>query len=348
MKASQQAALCSRNRALPSLRPAWRWRTVEFRRSRRTICTARVRFPRRLHSILIWLAPSRTDALLGGGPVCACAYVVSILSMRRSHPVFATRSRRRSFVQASITRITITPVTRHYRLDHPPPHHPYRIHSTPHCRRLSDIRLRPPFPRTSWTIPSTLTSSPNPSPSRNTVRHTRSRCLSPTAFSAGPAPFFSPPPPPPAPQPGYRLRLSFTPAGSSRPKALTPTPQFHPATFRRPRRPRPPRCICSGFHLHRHPDLQHRAAPPEQIFRTFLATRSTLTVLDGNRRRLRSPLSPDLNIPATVSANHCSQTRASTSSSPPPTPLQGWPDPGLCTRNVCTPPAGVSAKSVVH
>jgi hypothetical protein len=41
--------------------------------------------------------------------------------------------------------------------------------------------------------------------------------------------------------------------------------------------------------------------PPEQI-QNYLATRSTLTVLDGGRRR-EIPLS-DLNIPATVSANH--------------------------------------------
>jgi hypothetical protein len=41
--------------------------------------------------------------------------------------------------------------------------------------------------------------------------------------------------------------------------------------------------------------------PPEQI-QNYLATRTTLTVLDGNRRR-EIPLS-DLNIPATVSANH--------------------------------------------
>jgi hypothetical protein len=41
--------------------------------------------------------------------------------------------------------------------------------------------------------------------------------------------------------------------------------------------------------------------PPEEI-QNFLATRSTLTVLDGGRRR-EVPLS-DLNIPATVSANH--------------------------------------------
>jgi hypothetical protein len=41
--------------------------------------------------------------------------------------------------------------------------------------------------------------------------------------------------------------------------------------------------------------------PPEQI-QNYLATRSTLTVLDGGRRR-DIPLS-DLNIPATISANH--------------------------------------------
>jgi hypothetical protein len=41
--------------------------------------------------------------------------------------------------------------------------------------------------------------------------------------------------------------------------------------------------------------------PPEQI-QNYLATRSTLTVLDGGRRR-EIPLS-ELNIPATVSANH--------------------------------------------
>lgn len=41
--------------------------------------------------------------------------------------------------------------------------------------------------------------------------------------------------------------------------------------------------------------------PPEQI-QNYLATRSTLTVLDGGRRR-EIPLS-ELNIPATISANH--------------------------------------------
>ena len=41
--------------------------------------------------------------------------------------------------------------------------------------------------------------------------------------------------------------------------------------------------------------------PPEQI-QNYLATRSTLTILDGGRRR-EVPIS-DLNIPATVSANH--------------------------------------------
>lgn len=41
--------------------------------------------------------------------------------------------------------------------------------------------------------------------------------------------------------------------------------------------------------------------PPEQI-QNYLATRSTLTVLDGGRRR-EIPLS-DINIPATISANH--------------------------------------------
>ena len=41
--------------------------------------------------------------------------------------------------------------------------------------------------------------------------------------------------------------------------------------------------------------------PPEQI-QNYLATRSTLTILDGNRRR-EIPLS-DLNIPATINANH--------------------------------------------
>jgi len=40
--------------------------------------------------------------------------------------------------------------------------------------------------------------------------------------------------------------------------------------------------------------------PPEEI-QNYLATRSTLTVLDGGRRR-EIPIS-DLNIPATVSAN---------------------------------------------
>ena len=41
--------------------------------------------------------------------------------------------------------------------------------------------------------------------------------------------------------------------------------------------------------------------PPEQI-QNYLATRSTLTILDGGRRR-EVPIS-DLNIPATVTANH--------------------------------------------
>ena len=118
--------------------------------------------------------------------------------------------------------------------------------------------------------------------------------------------------PQPVPQPGYGYPQPMPqPEGYASPQPMPAYPQPQPEAYSYPSAP-------SGYPVYAQPApaspqmqyvpgsastvilIYRDGRPPEQI-QNYLATRSTLTVLDGGRRR-EIPLS-DLNLPATMSAN---------------------------------------------